>query len=393
MSNSVPAHTSKVGYYRDTRHFTYMWGPKSQSFGNLSQVTERSYLVAVSNRAPLVKSDGIRATTYHRKVGRIDSLASPRVVTDSHKYESETSIGFRGATLRESPHGSFYSDPGTTVPAWMSDKVIQDCISELNDVRALLIEDFFQAKQTLDTAVSIFNTIVKLFMLAWRKQWRKLRRMLRSLGHEPSRKMANSWLMYYYGIRPLVSTMGAVLESYNGKVRLAEAKRKLSNPVDPAGFVVGYGGTVVNGPAAQHVRCGLSVAIAMDSTMRTWNAFGVTGNGIDAAVALWAITPYSFVVDWLLPVERWLSTRRWSSGIKYQTGYVTRVLTCDATAVVTNPMTGGNDRGTLPKVRVRCMQFSRTAYNSFTPPSGLNLDWSLTPTNLVSAAALIIQRR
>lgn len=392
---NVPAHTSKIGFFKETRSSKYYWGPVYQDFGNLSQEETRSTTRAVSYRTPTVKSNGVLPTNFSRKVGRIDSLSDVRVTTSSHKLEANQSIGFRGLTLDESPHGHLYSNGTVTPPSWLTNACIQGCIQTLNDKRALIMEDFFQAKQTVDMAVGIFNLIVKLFLLAWKRDWRGLRRLLRSVGHEPTRKVANGWLMFYYGIRPLVGTMSAILDSYEPRVRLLSATRKDRTPADPDEFVKGYSNCVTEGKAEWLVQCKLFVSVKQDSTIRAWNAFGFTGDDrdIDALILFWALTPYSFVVDWILPVERFLSTRMWSSGIDYQYGFVSKNLEADLVATELNPMTGGGDSGALPKARVRCKMFQRTTYNTYSPPSGLALNLTLTPTNLVNAAALIIQRR
>lgn len=390
----VPAHTSKVGYYVQTRSHTYFWGPRSQNFGSLSQKVVRQPNIAYSNRAPLSKGDRLHCTDYYRKIGRIDSLVSPRVTTSSHRYEAESSIGYRGVDINGFPHGSAYSSVETTVPQWMTDKVIQGCINELNDVRALILEDFADVSKTVTMGSAIFSTIVKLFLLARRGKWRKVRRMLRAAGHQPLRRAANGWLMFFYGIKPLIGSIRAVLSTYGPKELLATAKRKFSWPVDPMGFVL-PGSKVTpcgNGMAEQRVKCGLTVSISQDSSVTAWNALGLLDDPTDAVVLAWAIAPYSFVLDWLLPVERFLSSRRWNTGIAYQTGFVTRSLVCDSEYVEMDPMTGTGDYGAMPRVRVRCLQMTRSAYNTFTPPNGLTLNWAINPTNLVSAAALIYQR-
>lgn len=393
---NVPAHTSSVGYYTQHAYIRYDYGPSNRPFGQLSDSwASRSVLVAVSNRSPVVKSDGKSATTYFRKVGRLDSLAAPRVTTDTHKYEANSSIGYRGVTLYMNPLGSSYASPSTTVPQWMTDKVIQDATAELNNVRVYILEDLFEAQKTLDTAIGIFNLIVKLYLIARKRDWRRLRRLLRSLGHDPGRKAANGWLMYYYGIRPLISTMGAALDAYRAKEKTMSSTKKVEEAVDVLNFVDwSYSNVVNSGKAKQMAKCGLTVDISMSSTVNAWSSFGFTGNANDdAATVLWAITPYSFVVDWLLPVQRFLSTRRWTSGVKHKYGYITKLIHCDGIVTETNPMTGSNDRGSLPVVRVRCLQFSRTAYNNYIPPSGLTLDWSLNSTQLFNATALLIQKR
>lgn len=394
MNSFVPAHTSKIGYHVQSRAFTHDWDVRTVDWPALRFHVTRTYVTAVSNRAPLIESDGKSATNYYRKVGRLVSLSSPKVETSSHRFKAESSIGSRVFAMRLDPHGSPYGGSTVSVPDWMTDKVIQECISEINEVQALIMEDFFQAKQTVDMITDIFNLVLKLYLMARKRQWRKIRRLLRGMGHDPGRKAANGWLMYFYGILPLLSSISAICESYEPKVLTQVATRKARQPVGTDAFVDSGGAfTCTSGNAEQIAKCGLTVAVNVDSTVRQYKALGLGSHDLDALVVFWAITPYSFVFDWFIPVERFLSTRRWTSGISYQTGYVSKLLLCSARYQATNVMTGSGDFGTMPRVKFDCMQFQRIAYNNFTPPSGLALNLSLNPTQLVSALALLVQRR
>lgn len=392
---SSKAFTSKVGYHTQSRNFTSKWGPVYQDWGKLSQTDDDISIVAYSNRAPLIKSNRVNATNYHRKIGNIVSLTSPRVQTSSHRYKADSSIACRGIELYGVPHGSSYGSPSVSIPQWMTDKVVQDCQIKLSGLAANLMEDFGQAKQTVNLLWGIFSTIVKLYTLARKGQWRKLRRTLRGMGYRPSKKVSNGWLAYYYGIRPLVGTMDALCQAARPKQKVLRAQRKLEQPVDPNDFVRYYlTGMSTGAQAKQLVRCGMTVAVKMDSTLAYWSTLGFTGSfASDALVTAWALTPYSFIVDWVLPVERFLRTRTWGSGIEYRTGYISKVLKCNGTFRATNVMTGAGDSGDMPVVQVDSLQFQRLAYNTFTPPSGLSLKLSLSSTQAINALALINQRR
>lgn len=392
---STRAFTSKVGFYTQSRYFTSRWGPVSQDWDKLSQEYNRNEITAYSNKGPTIKSDGKTPTSYYRKVGNITSLAAPRVQTSSHRYKADSSIGLRGITLYSVPHGSAYSSPQVSLPQWMTDKVVQDAMSDIQDIRANLMEDFAQVNQTLGLLWGIFSTIVKIYVLMRKRKWRKIRRLLRGFKYKTSQKISSAWLAYYYGIKPLVSTMDALCQTAKPRQRAVSATRKVRQPVDPMGFVEFHLSGMASGAKAEMLAiCGLKVAVNTSSTLSYWQSLGFTGMfANDALVTAWALTPWSFVVDWVLPVERFLRTRTWGSGIAYQHGYVSKVLKCNGTFRATNVMTGAGDSGNMPVVQVDSLSFQRTAYNHFTPPSGLALNLSLTSTQAVNAIALITQRR
>lgn len=392
---STRAFTSKVGYYTQSRYFTSEWGPRYQDWDKLSQVYNGYEITGYSNKGPTIKSDGVTPTPYFRKIGNITSRVAPRVETSSHRWKADSSIGLRGISLYGVPHGTAYSNPSVSLPQWMTDKVIQDCMSDIQDIRANLMEDFAQVNQTVGLLWGLFATIVKLFIMMRKRQWRKIRRLLRGFNYKPSRKISSAWLAYYYGIKPLVSTMDALCQTAKPRQRIVSATRRVRQPVDPMDFVRFYLSGIASGAKAEMLAvCGLKVAVNTSSTLSYWQSLGFTGMfANDAVVTAWALTPWSFVVDWILPVERFLRSRTWGSGIAYQNGYVSKVLRCNGTFRATNSMTGLGDSGDMPVVQVDALLFQRTAYNLYTPPSGLALNLSLTSTQAINALALITQRR
>lgn len=390
----VFAPTSKVGYfvYRINTEWQYcaVWDDTYHLTATSNPIW------AISNKSPTVKSNGRNATSYYRKIATLVSHDHVDLKTSSHKVKGSTSIHARGLSLANNPHGSPFNGSGVAVPQWMVDKAIQDCIIDLNGWSANLLEDFAQAKQTANTAATLFNTIVKLFLLAVKGKWRQLRRTLRGIGFRPTKKIANGWLMYYYGIRPLVSTLESLMDDGGPKVKTKKVKRKIKDPLDPLPWVSNHiaNGIRAEGEAYYRVLVQLMASINQDSSFAYWSKQGFSGNFTDDALVLaWAITPYSFVVDWILPVERFLRTRTWAQGVDYLGGFVSRSQTCDARYTVFNAFTGTDEQGDRPRGRVKAVQFNRTPYNSWAPPSGLSLKLSLSPTNLVNASALIIQRR
>lgn len=383
----APAHTSSVGYFVEDPMISYESRPHGYAWKSYTNRPLSGY----SLKSPVNKSDGVRPTNYFRKVGRAMSLGSYHMKSPSHETRGDDSRAF--VSLDAAAHGSFANSPNVPVPQWMVNQTVQQCMQDLLDLRANIMEDFGQARQTVTMVGNIFNLIVKLYVYARKGQWRKLRRLFRGLGYNPSKKIANGWLMYYYGIRPMISTIDALLSAGGPKQKVLSVKRKLSTNVDSLAFCSGNA-LVADGVAQFRVLTKLTVHLNMDDSTSYWTSLGITGNYIDdALVTTWALLPYSFVLDWILPVERFLRTRRFTSAVDYRHGSISRSLTCDticsgnASRLVFGPYTGKR-----PTCRIVAVHFQRTVYN-YNPPTGLALNLSLTPTNLINASALLIQRR
>lgn len=380
---SVPAPTSKTGYHTFSRQTNFYYRP---TWWWKDTVHTSTPVFWYSNKPPITKGTPPFATDYFRKIGVISSLSVYKGSTSAYTWRGDSAIHNNAITLYGTPYGTSYGSNTVTIPGWMTDKVIQGCIEDLHDLRANILEDFAQALSTVDTMWTVYKLILALFVSCLRKDFRYVRRELRKRGLPST--AANGWLMYYYGIRPLVSTLYALSDSYHPKVKVRTVSRKVTQAVDPKGFVTWAYDVTASGRAEQGAKCGMSVAVNLTADMSMRNALGISQMS-DLRATAWALVPYSFVVDWLLPVERFLRTRTWASGLKYQSGYVDKRLFCDSTYSRPN----GFGPGTPATARVRALLFERLAYNTYTPPSGLNLKLSLTSTQSVSALALIQQRR
>lgn len=393
----VPAHTSRYGYHTRTEYVNYDYGDDDKRQSAVYDA-QRPVKTAISNRPLPVKGNKSTPKSYYRKIARLWSLNKVDVTTMSHYYIADQSFGYRGITLYEWPYGSPYTSSTVSLPNWMTNKAIQDCINRLQDVRANIMEDLGQSVQTVNMCWNIFRNIVDLFLLMMRRRWRAVWRKLKRRPKRVPKDASQAWLMYYYGIAPMVGTIAALCGSRGPRFTTCRRRVRVRNPVDITGFVDGsLSIRAESGKAEQLAQCGMTIKVRMSDTLAYWNSLGLSGpfsnlGTKDALVTLWALTPYSFVLDWILPVERFLSTRLWGSGIVYQNGYVTKVLTGLGVVVETNPMTGIGDTGILPRCRVGCMQMQRIAYNSYAPPSGLALNLSLTSTQAFNAMALIAAR-
>lgn len=390
----VPSPTSRYGYYSFSTRSVWEWKPKGYPSWTNTFVSNPVY--AYSNRPTPVVGSPPLATNYHRKVAFLTSLSGVDVTTNSHEVKGPSSIHNNGLALYGSPHGSAYASANVVAPGWMTDQCIQGCMTALVDMRANILEDLGQALQTVSMMGDIFKLIVDLFLIAWKGDWKRLRSALKASGSY-SKTASSGWLMYYYGIMPLVSTMVALSNEYAPKRKLKTIVRKASDSVDPLGFVANPTANqiVASGKAEIGVKVGMTVAIDLTADMSMTNALGLSQDShvfTDLVLTAWALTPYSFVVDWILPIERFLATRSWRSGLDYQSGYIDKRLTCDAMYVVLNPMTGANDGGMLPRGQVKALQLQRIAYNTFSPPSGLSFKQSLSPTQILNAIALSLQR-
>lgn len=121
-----------------------------------------------------------------------------------------------------------------------------------------------------------------------------------------SKSAANRWLEYQYGLKPLLSDLFKAAEDLSTVnpppvYRRFRARRNISGQTfdaSPAPYVLTR--------AASHTWSLRSRVTAIISTgsLRRASEYGV----INPAVLAWELIPYSFVIDWMIPVGDYLSS-------------------------------------------------------------------------------------
>lgn len=138
-----------------------------------------------------------------------------------------------------------------------------------------------------------------------------------------SKRAAQEVLAFQYGIRPLVGDICGAIDHFTGGPRV------------PRVFVIGKATTSssslvsVNatnplhiGPQAKYAwdvvtRCKVRLDYEMDNpNLATAEQLGISG----VPELLWELVPYSFVIDWLVPVGEWLSALSADRGFSFIAG-------------------------------------------------------------------------
>lgn len=147
-----------------------------------------------------------------------------------------------------------------------------------------------------------------------------------------SRDVANDFLVYQYGISPLISDLQGIAKE------LTEKGRELVYDVRVKAQVPVFEDVVRNDTEASGLRLKMKTKVTSAGHVdvvykcrvrvnavhfRILNTLGLTNFG----AVLWEKIPWSFVVDWLLPISNWLNTHDAFEGltVEYVTKTVTRV--------------------------------------------------------------------
>lgn len=133
-------------------------------------------------------------------------------------------------------------------------------------------------------------------------------------GKPISRRFADGWLEYQFGWKPLLSDIYDLTSYYHN--RLSRGMQVSRSYTTDGGFSDSRGSTVLD--RARRINAnGAAAKVAIrarvtNPTLRTLSEMGLT-NPISLA---WDLLPYSFVVDWVIPISSILKSLLYGVGLE-----------------------------------------------------------------------------
>lgn len=203
----------------------------------------------------------------------------------------------------------------------------QNCISRIKNMDVNVLQSVAEAQRTMNLVGDTATTIAKAVM-AFRKgkpgQGMKLLGLQKPKALKPTRKAAaDNWLAIQYGWLPLLSDVKGAAEAlakkqfppifkFKGKASASDSAQRFTQAV---GF--GVNSSELNYSSEAEVVMGFCMG---NYAQRTLSELGIS----DPLLVAWELVPWSFVVDWFLPIGKYLEGLDYTSGLTFKTGYVTR---------------------------------------------------------------------
>lgn len=418
--NYVMSHTSKVGYF--TRNQIHVQKVYNRSTGVLTGTYNQSGTTGVSYRKSVQKSDGRKPTSYSRIIITASGNSYDYYST-TQRAVGDCSFWSNGLKMDPTPWGQLSLSSGNVSPSlYLEANAIARSKNKLNGNAANLLEDLAQARQTARMAADIVTDIGK----ATAKYLSVYGALLGAVGvpivtggiKRPKRKkggldlarrLAKAWLVWYYGVKPLISTLNELGEAWVPKYKTVRSTTRERAQLDPSGLFTnastGRNRISVSGEAYEEVTCVLIVDVKLSSNLNALANLGFHGgdvyadsvrndsNGLltttDALSTAWAIIPYSFVFDWIIPVESFLRSLYWSPNMTYKGGYVSKYMYGKVRGIIQNNTSFDYGYGgKMPSGTVEALLFEREAFDNYPPPSILAVNQSISAPALASAIAL-----
>lgn len=213
------------------------------------------------------------------------------------------------------------------------------------------------------------------------------------VGRDRSKALSRAWLELQYGWKPLLDDI------YGACEQLAKQPRQVYQQVTGHAF---YGHTISGTyQKSSYSQCREDGIHRLDEKfvvrystanliVQDLNTIGL----LNPATVAWELMPWSFVIDWFLPIGNWLGSFGYTAGLTFMDGCHTTYEEITSTAVYTN--FGFNGTNNLDGVRIKkskSVKVQRVKIYSFPAVPYPSFKNPVSTGHMLNALALLTQLR
>lgn len=283
---------------------------------------------------------------------------------------------------------SFISGNSPGDPFNLRGLVETEALNKLKQQKIHLGESLAEARTAVNGVARDVSTLARA-LLAMRKGNFSLAAYHLGLKRSKSGAASDVWLSYLYGWLPLINDIYGGVEQLRTGFRkegleFSVVRRKSTRPPWPLSAGRPANKAVWKPSNSYKLRgeCKLYGRIADDF----WSA--ATSIGLENPLYVaWALVPYSFVIDWVLPVGDVLSALTASNGIQFVGGYSTLNLEVEQDVEFCQYV---GVTGNLPRTTSKLKAVDRQVFTDWPSPS-LYIKSPFSSTHVISALALLTQ--
>lgn len=190
-----------------------------------------------------------------------------------------------------------------------------------------LIDIYRTRLETVNMVTGTIKKLTQVYRNIRKRKWRDACEIMGISYKKPSRKNRNNppgaWLEYTYGWSPLISDMYLLLDQPfpDLQIRVAtgtDAERVKRSDTGDYGIA-----TVIDEEVKMRMRI-VGYLRVKDSALKAISYYGLD----NPTLAVWEAMPYSFVVDWFLPIGDYLSSLSAFNGIEVINPSISVSYTC-----------------------------------------------------------------
>lgn len=432
------APTNSVGTFSNTA--TIPW---SYTTNGVLYQSQQSPVVVRWFKTPTIKGEvlpgGFRApTSYSRAVARLDAVPG--------EYEGDV----YGSCLASKPGWKYIGGDGrahcsmatpginwasmrVTIDSNIVNRAITEALLKVQNQKVHLGAALAEAKTTIDMIVNRIKTLIDMYKAIrkgrWSEVWRYLYHHREVIGRRASRERvyrmryngetfvgtyrewyttvhtawrrdsSSAYLEVVYGWLPLMSDIyggiDALSNGFRERDKIFSVKREVRDPISLSDFVGSPANCMFATGGKAFAACKVQLWGCVTGNLHAASALGI----VNPLSVLWEVTPFSFVIDWLMPVGAWLEHLTATLGVDFVAGCRTDTIQASVGIARRNiyctlPMQkdkwGGGGNGPRATVNVFAMQ--RYKYGGW-PWAFLYLKNPFSMVHVMNAVALIRSTR
>lgn len=359
-----------------------------------------SYSSKTPLRKGVVLASGWRTPTSYRRRGFYSKsiLDTDRIVARfSNSPIVETYYGCGNSIVGVGPCYCVVGDYllATPYPGLLNDvnRAETECLVKLKEMNINLGEALAESKSTVN---HLCDTVSKLARAALALRKGNVKGLLKALDVDPkfrfkqtSKSASSRWLELQFAWTPLISDI------YGASKQLEDGFKKKDQTFSvvrtvKADFDISrrtFSGTT---QFSESGKSEVSIRVKLYGKVRNQDIANLTTVGLlDPLQVAWALVPFSFVLDWLLPIGNYLEALGATKGISFVGG--TRSIRTSG-KYTTSWRPQGYTVIPLPKLETTYIDLDRVAYRDWPRPH-LYIKSPFSRSHLISAAALLRQLR
>ena len=217
-----------------------------------------------------------------------------------------------------------------------------ECLLKVRDMSVNLLNTFAERQKSIDMIMDRTTRVYRAYKAAKRGKFRDAASILGV--DKRGKKSAKSWLELQYGWLPLLSDIHGGYEFLTGRRAVKGTLFKVSRTITDNDTE-----TISNQTASWSMHS--NVQTKMITKVVLWYTVEYEALAEASKLGLlnplevaWELTPWSFVVDWFLPIGNVLGALSATSGCSFKGGTLTRVLdqSMQTQVIPRNNMSGGD---------------------------------------------------
>lgn len=257
-----------------------------------------------------------------------------------------------------------------------------ECLNKVSASKVDLALAVLESRQAVDM---VAKRSVQLFNALRLARQRKYRELWRQYGAKGKRNSAGElWLEYNYGWKPMMDDIYGAVQTATGALQRplhVHATRSVQRPFPPYPNPDLF---VWKGSGSWEQGC----KVRLDYTLRHSYVSTIQSLGIANPVeTAWNVIPYSFIIDWFLPIGNWLNGLTAEAGLVFKGGSKSMWTRGRANYEYSHiAFTSGR----MPALKMKTMCLHRKPYGE-SPIPGLYIKSPFSTSHVASAIALAAQ--